>query len=76
MKAVKDQKKKLERLSETFQNRFVKYVTSKFIQLGNELSVTGNLTVNTVVNSVRSRWVDVPETSSVICEFYGFLQEL
>jgi len=43
MKAVKDQKKKLERLSETFQNRFVKYITSKFIQLGNELSVTGTL---------------------------------
>ena len=43
MKAVKDQKRKLERLSETFQVRFVKYITSKFIQQGNELSVTGEL---------------------------------
>ena len=41
MKAVKDQKRKLEKLSETFQMRFVKYITSKFIQQGNELSVTG-----------------------------------
>ena len=41
MKAVKDQKRKLEKLSETFQVRFVKYITSKFIQQGNELSVTG-----------------------------------
>jgi len=43
MKAVKDQKRKLEKLSETFQMRFVKYITSKFIQQGNELSVTGTL---------------------------------
>jgi len=43
MKAVKDQKRKLEKLSETFQMRFVKYITSKFIQQGNELCVTGTL---------------------------------
>ena len=41
MKAVRDQKRKLEKLSETFQIRFAKYITSKFIQQGNELSVTG-----------------------------------